>query len=594
MKNINKIKIIAVAFIVIMILTIACKEEFLDVAPTGSLTENQLTSLPGLDGSLIATYSYLLGRSGFFSDVSNWFWGSVLGGDANKGSDPGDQPVLDGIIRYSAQTNNEAVLQKYQAVYEGIARANATLRLLKQAKEENDEVSDNVQSQRARIEGESKFLRALYYFELKKNFNDVPYIDEEWDGIDPVANDQDLWQFIEADLAVAYEKIPENQAEKGRANKWAARALQGKSFLYQGKWAEAKEAFDDVISNGKTSQGMTYALLENYAHNFRSIYDNNTESVFSVQAAIGTGTVNNANPALVLNHPHNGSDRPGGCCGFFQPSFDLANSYRVDGEGLPLLDGTYNSDENALKTDLGIASDEAFTLDTDPIDPRLDHTIGRRGIPYLDWGIHAGKSWIRNPDNGGPYSPKKHTYYKGAGEGSENDLSSSWGARGYSAVNYVVIRYADVLLMAAEAEIESSNLPRAMELINMVRERAKNSPILDSAKNNAANYNVGLYTSFANQEAARTAVRFERKLELGMEGHRMYDLVRYDRNDDNFNIKTVLDAFIANERASGLTTQYTATISFTKNKSEFLPIPQNEIDLQNQKDVTVLTQNPGY
>ena len=198
MKNINKIKIIAVAFMVIIILTIACKEEFLDVNPTGSLTESQLTSTPGLEGALVASYSYLLGRSGFYSDVSNWFWGSVRGGDANKGSNAGDQAQVNEILRYKTQTNNASVRQKYQAAYEGVARSNATLRLIK--------LSNIAEAVKTRIEGESKFLRALYYFELKKNFNDVPYVDEEWDG-GAVTNNEDLWGFIEADLDFAYKNL---------------------------------------------------------------------------------------------------------------------------------------------------------------------------------------------------------------------------------------------------------------------------------------------------------------------------------------------------------------------------------------------------
>ena len=588
MKNINKIKIVSVSLIIAVVLTIACKEEFLDVTPTASINQSELINGPGLEGSLVGAYSYLLGRSGWYSDFSNWVWGSIRGGDANKGTDAGDQDQLNEILRYTTQTNNISVLQKYQATYEGVARANATLQLLEIININETQIT---QATKTRVEGESKFLRALYYLELKKNFNDVPYVDEEWDGIAPVANDQSLWPFIEADLDFAYKNLPETQSDLGRANKWAARALQGKVFLYQGKWTEAKESFDDVIANGKTAKGDKYALLEKYERNFRATFDNSSESVFSVQAATGTGSSQNANPAQTLNFPHGAGDpaRPGGCCGFFQPSFDLANSYRVDGEGLPLLDGTYNSDENALKTDLGIASDEAFTPDTASVDPRLDHTVGRRGIPYLDWGPAPGKTWIRNQDHAGPYLTKKNSYYE-EGIGTENDLTA-WGLQ-FVTVNYNIMRYADVLLMAAEAEVELSNLARAIELINMVRERAKNSPVLNAEKNNAANYNVGLYTAFENQETARRAVRFERKLELGMEGHRVYDLVRYDRNDANFNIKAVIDLFAANELRF-LPQQYAGT-DFTKGRDEYLPIPQTEIDLQNDGDNIVLTQNPGY
>ena len=157
MKNFNILKI--AAFTLVMVLTtIACKDDFLDVRPTGSLTEFELTSGPGMEGSLIASYSYLLGRSGFYSDASNWFWGSVLGGDANKGTNAGDQSQVNEIQTYSAQTNNGSILEKYQTLYEGIARANATLRLVANAQEG---VSDDLKT---RVEAEARFLRGHYYF----------------------------------------------------------------------------------------------------------------------------------------------------------------------------------------------------------------------------------------------------------------------------------------------------------------------------------------------------------------------------------------------------------------------------------------------
>ena len=161
----------------ILLTAIYCSDDFLDVAPTGSLSSNELSSLDGLEGSLIGTYSILLGRAGFYSDATNWIWGSVLGGDANKGSSEGDQSIINEVQAYAVQSNNPAVLQKYQILYEGIARANATIRLLGIAKEN---VSD---SDKTRILAETRFLRGHYYFDLKKNFNDTPYIDAQiWSG----------------------------------------------------------------------------------------------------------------------------------------------------------------------------------------------------------------------------------------------------------------------------------------------------------------------------------------------------------------------------------------------------------------------------
>lgn len=572
----KKFRILIFSLLALVILVTACKDSFLDVAPTGSLSETELSSKAGLEGSLIATYSMLLGRGGFYSDLTNWFWGSVLGGDANKGTNAGDQSQVNEIQTYSAQTTNVSVLEKYRSVYEGVARANATLKLIGLAKE------GVAEEDKTRIAAEARFLRGVYYFELKKNFNNTPYVDETWDEVTPVSNNADLWPFIEADFKYAYDNLPETQSGAGRANKWAAGAFLGKAYLFQKKYSEAKAVFDQVIANGVTTNGAKYALNANYADAFTAANDNNSESVFAAQAAANTGSINNANPALVLNFPHGsaGPERPGGCCGFNQPSFELANSFRTSANGLPLLDGSYNSAANQLVDDRGKSSSDAFTPDAGNLDPRLDHSIGRRGIPYLDWGPHPGFDWIRDQPYGGVYSPKKFIYYKDGG-GAAHD-ASSW-TPGYTAVNYNLMRFADVLLMAAECEVELNNLDKALEYVNMIRTRAKNSPVLNDNGQPAANYVINNYTSFASQEEARTAVRFERKLELSGEGHRLYDLVRWGIAEPTLNAYLDHEKPLLNNPFAGAT--------FKSNKNEYLPIPQNEIDLQGSD---VIKQNPGY
>jgi len=562
-------KLIALTALIAGLSVTSCSDDFLEVAPTGSLGSAELSSKAGLEGSLISSYSMLLGRSGFFSDNSNWMWGSVRGGEANKGTDAGDQSQANEIQAYSTQTNNSSVLEKYRAVYEGIARANATLKLL-QAAADGVSADDKV-----RIEGEARFLRGHYYFELKKNFNNTPYVDENWDEVTPVSNAADLWPFIEADLKFAYDNLPGVMSDAGRANKWAAGAYYGKALLFQGKYGEARTVLTDIVNNGMTSNGQPYDLNANYADAFRSPNDNSAESVFAVQAAAGTGDINNANPGLVLNFP-NGPGAPGGCCGFFQPSMELGNSFRTDSNGLPLLDGSYNDAGQAIVTDLGIESADAFTIDAKEVDTRLDHSVGRRDVPYLDWGNHPGKNWIRSQVYAGPYSPKKFIYYAG-GSGTEND-ASSW-TPGYTAVNYNIIRFSDVLLMLAEAEVEGGDLGTAAMLVDRVRTRAANSTIDGSP----ANYNVGTYGSFGSQDMARSAVRMERKLELSGEGHRLYDLVRWNIAAPTLNAYLQYEGPQLNAPFAGA--------SFTANNDEFLPIPQNEIDLLGSD---VLIQNPGY
>ena len=261
MKN---IKLYVLPFLILLISVTACKDDFLDQDPKQSLSSNELSSLAGLEGSLIASYSMLLGRDGFYSDASNWLWGSIRGGEANKGTDPGDQSVANPVVAYGVPTNNGPTLSKYRACYEGIARANATLGLLAVAQESVPADA------KTRIEAEAKFLRGYYYFDLKKNYNNTPYVDENWDEVTPITNTADLYVSIEADLKHAYENLPEMMADAGRANKWAAGALYAKALLFQGKSSEALAVFNKVIADGVTANGTPYGLLDNYADAFRS------------------------------------------------------------------------------------------------------------------------------------------------------------------------------------------------------------------------------------------------------------------------------------------------------------------------------------
>jgi len=295
--------------------------------------------------------------------------------------------------------------------------------------------------------------------------------------------------------------------------------------------------------------------------------------------------VNNANGFDDLNYPYNtGSDGPGNCCGFFQPSFSLANAYRTV-NGLPILTETagapdYNKDENAVKNDFKIASSAAFTEDAGPLDPRIDHTIGRRGIQYLDWIEHPGKNWIRDQTYAGPYSPKKYVYYKR----QENTLTdgSSW-TRGYATMNFNIIRYADVLLMAAEAEIEAGSLAKALEYVNLVRARAANpAGFVMKGGVAEANYVISPYSAFADKATAQKAVRMERMLELATEGHRFFDLVRWGTD------VTTLNAYLSYESKFLVTKFGGASYQAT---DKYLPIPQAQIDIQG---TSILKQNPGY
>jgi tetratricopeptide (TPR) repeat protein len=569
----NKIVIMTVALLSVVI---ACKDSFLDVKPTGAIAADQLKTKKGVEGALIATYAMVSGSGTRMVHPWNWVWGSIRGGEANKGTDPGDFSSINPIQTYSYLATLDVINDNYRGLYEIISRANNVLRLMKEVPAD---ISD---ADAKRIIAEAKFLRAHAYFSLKRNFNNTPYVDETLDygTVDAVTNDADLYPKIEADMKAAYDNLPETQSSIGRANKWAAAAYLGKIYLYQKKYADAKGMFDQVISKGTTADGKKYALVSKYGDLFKASNDNNVESIFAVQAAANTGSVNNANSDGDLNYPYNtGPNGPGNCCGFFQPSFELVNSFRTSG-GLPLLDGSYNAPANEVKSDMGVASSQSFTPDGGELDPRLDWSVGRRGIQYLDWMKHPGADWIRNQPNGGPYSPKKYSYYK-SDVGSLQD-NSSW-TPGYTALNYTVIRYADVLLMAAECEIEVGTLDKALEYVNMVRNRAANTAgFVTQDGGPAAKYVIKPFSSFASKDDARKAVRFERKLELSGEGHRFYDLVRWGVD------VAELNGFLTYEKKYLANTYAGATY---QSKNAFLPIPQGQIDLVGP---SVLKQNPGY
>jgi hypothetical protein len=583
MKNISKVFLRTSLFVLALCLaTVACKKNFLEIDPTASLTEEVLSTKKGLDGLLIGCYSTLTGRAaGFYSGFGNWVHGSVLGGEANKGSNDGDQAVVQPVQRYETLPDNGLPAEKWRNCYEGVARCNTLLRLA--AASTDPTVTDDVRKQ---LIAEARFLRGFYYFELRRIFGNVPYVDETMLPEDAilVKNDKDIYPQIEADLTAAAADLPETQSAIGRVNKWAAKAYLAKALLYQKKYAEALPIFNDVIANGKTSGGQAYGLLNSYADVFKSENDNSKESIFSAQAAVNTGSIANSNSENVLNFPYNtGSDGPAGCCGFFQPSFELANSFRTDANGLPLLDGSYNTGANQLVTDFGLNSTDPFTPDAGPVDPRLDHSVGRRGIPYLDWIVHPGYNWIRDQTYGGPYSPKKFIFYKGTAATYTD--GSSW-TRGYTAINQPLMRFADVLLMAAECEIEAGSMETARALVNQIRERASApaSWVKMEDGSNAANYVIGLYnTPWTDKATANAAVRMERKLELSGEGHRLYDLVRWGVAAE------VLNAYLAYDGAKLVLPLGGAT--FTAGKNEYYPIPQSQIDIQGPD---VLKQNPGY
>ncbi len=603
MKSLHS-KIFITGIVLSLVLFSACEKKFLEKGAIGTLSEATIANKAGVNGLLISAYSLLdgIGANGtgdlWLTAVSNFVLGGIASDDAHKGSEYGDITDFEQIENYTHTPVTLPFNQKWIALYAGVQRANDVIRIL--AKVTDGSISEDEALQ---IKAEAIFLRAVYHFEAAKLWRNIPYVDELItfkDGNYNVLNTAPVWPLIESDFKFASENLKPVKNDVGRANSWAARAFLAKVFMFQHKFEEAKPLLNDIISNGTNPLGQKFALADNFSDNFNPLKKNNSESVFAVQMSVNDNADGmNGNAGDILNFASGG---PSNCCGFYQPSFSLVNSFKTDPvTGLPLID-TWNDED--VKNDQGVASTDPFTPYAGTLDPRLDYTVGRRGIPYLDWGIMPGAIWIVSQAAMGPYIPIKHIYYQ-ADKGTT--YQSVWGLAGTSN-NYNMIRFADVLLWAAEAEVEVGSLDQAEWYINEVRKRAANpegwvhtyiddnDPLKGFTDIPAANYKIGLYTgqfSTYGKDFARKAVRFERKLELAMEGHRFFDLQRYD-NGTGY-MADVLNNYIQHETSiPGYNFLYMNGAKFIKEKNELYPIPQIQIDLSVQDGAPTLIQNPGY
>lgn len=562
-------------------------DDFLNTPPKGSLDESTLSNEIGVEGTLIGAYRVLGGwttglGTNWVAASSNWIWGSVASDNAGKGSDPPDVPEINDIELYNwGGSNAESALNgKWKSQYEGVVRSNSTLRLLNKVMEENPgELTDD---QANSIRGEALFLRAHYHFEAWKMWENIPYFFESDEvtvksneGVDVIGN-------IINDLEEAITLLPDTHrdGEPGRVTSWTAKAYLGRVQVYSGNYADGLITLRDVRNNGP------YALEENYHRVWTGFaeFTNGPETILAYQASSNDGDPggNNANWGDRLNFPHSGS--PFDCCGFHQPSQNLVNAFQVDANGLPLplSDPNWNSNDNNFAAG-----------DMTPVDPRLDWTVGRDNVPYLDWGPRE-PDWVRDRSHGGPYSPKKNVHEDASGAVG----TVGWTPAQTNSVNIHLYRYADLLLLLAEAEVEVGSLETAREIVNEIRTRAGVAaqgpgdavetiavPI-DDPSITWANYEIGTYdTPWTDQDAARAAVQMERRLELAMEGHRLFDLRRWGIAAE------VLNDFIANE---------IPRYPFLQNAQEFTerhqlyPIPATQIDLSNDQGEGSLVQNPGW
>ena len=580
----------------------SCKSDFLTVAPIGGLDQGLLQNSKGLDALLVGAYSMIDGvssqyGSGWESTASNWVFGSIRGMEANKGTDGGDQPDINPIQTYTETSTNHYLDVKWRAVYEGISRCNSVITVATKALA----ATKITQAQFDSYVTQSKALRGWYHFEAWRMWNMVPFMDELSDP-KAASNATDISDKIIADLTAAKD-LPDNMGAIGKFNGTVVKVLLAKVLMQTKHDYAGALALLNVAKNGKKPDGSEIGLVATFGEIFDIANRNDLESVYTVQLSVNDGSgAWNASTGEVLNFPYKSGASPGGCCGFFDPTQEFVNSFRTNAAGLPLLDNTYNG--APVKNDYGIDKNPAkdattglayvdadFVPDAGNLDPRLDWTVGRRGIPYWDWGLHTGADWVRDQTYSGPFNPKK-AVYKRSQETALTDISS-WTA-GYTANGYRMIRYADVLLMIAECQIETGDLPSARTNINLVRARAANPAgfvmAIDATGANtavpAAKYVISQYPAgapFDSKANAEVALRMERKLELGMEGHRYFDLQRWGT------VVTELNRALTYEKTMpwGNKLYGTAVVAA---KDVNYQLPQNQLDLSQGK----ITQNTGH
>lgn len=579
MKTIYKL----LSFVMLLFITIGCGDEYLTAEPQGQFSSSGLATESGVEGLLLGAYKMLSGtgldnQASWNNDVQNWVFGGIASDDAYKGTDAGDQPEQSFIEAYDFQAFNGHIRNKWRGLYKGVARANDAINTLKLVEGVND-------ATKKRINAEARFLRGFFHLEARKMWRKPPYISDEVFNVNDVEsskvpNDIEIWPLIEADLQAAMDNLPETQAQVGRPTKFAAMALLAKAKMYQGwdangapnaaKLTEAKALLDQIVNSGR------YTLMEKFADNFLVATRNNQESIFEIQYAINSANDQASNQGVGLAHPY---VDPWGCCGFYQASQNLVNAFKTSADGLPLLD-TFNDSDVTWQTEY-----------TGPLDPRIDHSLGRPGILFKDFKIHQ-TDFVRDLSYAGPYSSMKHVAEKaGFGIGGWGNLTSN---------NYRILRYDMVLLWLAEAEVEIGSLERARALVNQIRTRAANpagfvSKAIEGSNRNeftvmegtpAANYVIKTYDSpWSDKDVARKAVRFESRLEFALEGHRFFDLQRWGVAAE------VLNAYLAKE---GVKRVYLGGKSFAKNKNEFYPIPLEAIDRSLKDGKATLTQDPSY
>lgn len=563
-------------------LTLTSCNDFLDYKPTAVVDEDKAFSDPE---SMVNSAYAMLGDCWYQFPFNLWPYGDVTSDDCLKGGSGVNDTDYHPFEVWTNLTSTIGPLDElWYRLYAAVSRCNRALVSLE--KNGNDKLGEATTRERI---AEVKFLRAHFYYKLITVFRKIPWIDEEvfkTNAQEQTHNDaftyEQLFDKIIADFKLAYDVLPEIQKEGGRINKIAAASYLAKCYL-QLAWGDGYEKttgishikadymqkvvdYTDVVSKSR------YGYLEDYGDIFLPEYKNSKESIFSIQCSDykdDNTTFGRGNWSNTLN----------GCwgiwsCGwdFHKPSQNLVDAFKTR-DGLPEFDDfdktqahPVNGQPNAQKWD-----------------PRLFHTVGMPTFPYkYEKEYTLTKDNSRNPSAYGYYTSLKEVPQRSKGETYNNP----WQA---FAMNEYMFRYTDVMLMRAEALIETGRLADAKTIINAIRQRAANS-VNKHIAYAADQCEIALYPDsyFQDKDTARKCLRWERRLELAMEHERFFDLRRWGIASETLNryFKTEVNSEYDGTKFA----QYYKDARFTPDKNEFFPVPYNQM----YYIPGLYTQNNGY
>ena len=561
----------------------SCSDFLEEQVPQATLTQDEVKNPEYIDNVLISAYAGLVSIEDMNASFSLWNYDTRSDDAYVGGSDFSDGEPFHRLEKSTGvMTTDWPFSSIWTRFYNYLSRVSLSLDILASA----DQESTTIQQRTA----EMKFLRAYGHFQLKRLFKKIPFVnkpnmtEEDYNNLSNTeyTNDEG-WQQIINDLEDAYTVLPETQAEKGRPTKAACAAFLAKVYLYKAYHQDDANTNQVTSINTEDLQKVVeytnpalytkagYGLESDLHNNFRpeEQYENGKESLWAIQYSKNDGTVyGNLNFSYRLIVPCIPKVHDSGC-DFYKPSHNLVSAYRTNSDGLPMLD-TF--------------ADEEYTVGSaQTVDPRLFVTVGVPGTPYMfnpGFMISETNAWSRSGGTFGYFVSLKQNVDPALTDSYLYLCDSQWA----SSMNRVVLRYADVLLMRAEAQAQLGQTSEAIALVNQVRERAAgmatSSVVSNYSNKYGVHYAVGKYNGSYSKDEVMKIVKMERRLELAMESERFFDLVRWG------DAATVLNKYYSSESEK---MNFLSGSQFTANKNEYLPVPYEQMAASNGH----YTQNCG-